>query len=328
MLLLLALFMIIQDLNMIRLAMGLKITSAVRAYHAHPIVARLTILVLVGTIVSLLLPLGIVSVWAANLIGTPGSDTIVGSNSDDNILGMEGNDKITDGYGSDNVLAGSGDDKIKVVGTRDPRDSTDERGGQDGVYGDKGRDTIDNSGEYGFRLIYGGDDDDTITAGSGNYEGKIFGGSGNDQISAGGDVDFDVWGGSGNDEIDGASECAINRAFGESGNDRIISPTGFASGGAGNDFIQFLDCGGVAYGDNGDDGVFGGEWGIEAHGGTGDDELEGGEGENELFGDSGDDTLTGSSYYADFFSCGAGTDTITDFDAAEGDTKTTDCERF
>lgn len=46
-----------------------------------------------------------------------------------------------------------------------------------------------------------------------------------------------------------------------------------------------------------------------------------------LFGDGDNDTLTGRGG-ADSFSCGPGTDTITDFNAAEGDTKTADCENF
>ena len=46
-----------------------------------------------------------------------------------------------------------------------------------------------------------------------------------------------------------------------------------------------------------------------------------------LFGESGDDTLTGDGG-SDAFSCGSGIDTITDFNADEGDTKTADCENF
>jgi Ca2+-binding RTX toxin-like protein len=292
-------------------------------------VALLIVIVLAGTATAV--P---VSVWAANLIGTPGPDTLAGTNNDDNIIALGGNDKITDGFGSDKILAGSGDDTIKLVGTQDPRDSTDDPGGQDVVYGEKGRDNIDSNGEIGFRLIFGGDDDDTIHACCANYDGRIFGGSGNDQISAAGDVDFDVWGGSGNDRIDGSSECALDRIFGESGNDNIQFAATFTTGGPGNDIIHFNDCGSnepglpVAYGDSGDDEIVGGEFAIEAHGGSGDDTIKGADGEDdELFGDGGDDMLTGDGG-ADSFSCGAGIDTITDFNAAEGDTKTTDCENF
>jgi hypothetical protein len=60
--------------------------------------------------------------------------------------------------------------------------------------------------------------------------------------------------------------------------------------------------------------------------------LQGSDDGDKLFGDDDDDTLTGDDSFfgegADFFSCGAGTDTITDFNAAEGDTKTADCENF
>jgi Ca2+-binding RTX toxin-like protein len=222
-------------------------------------------------------------------------------------------------------LAGSGDDTIRLEGTEEGQ----EEEGQDVVYGESGRDNIDSRGESGFRLIFGGADDDIITAGGGFYEGRIYGETGNDEIRAGGDVQFDVWGGPGDDEIDGASECAIHSAFGESGNDRIISPSVLTRGGSGNDFIQFADCGGVAYGDAGNDELRGGEQRVELHGGSGDDELVGGfdDSNDKLFGDAGDDTLTGRDG-ADSFDCGPGIDTITDFDAAEGDTKTADCENF
>lgn len=56
--------------------------------------------------------------------------------------------------------------------------------------------------------------------------------------------------------------------------------------------------------------------------------MRGGDGENELFGDRGNDRLTGTDGEADSFDCGPGRDTITNFDAGEGDTKTGDCENF
>ena len=65
-------------------------------------------------------------------------------------------------------------------------------------------------------MIYG-DDDDTVDGGSQGASGRIYGGSGNDQIQTG-DADFDVWGGPGDDDMNGASECGMRHAFGESGN--------------------------------------------------------------------------------------------------------------
>lgn len=48
---------------------------------------------------------------------------------------------------------------------------------------------------------------------------------------------------------------------------------------------------------------------------------------DELIGEGNNDVLSGNEG-ADSFSCGSGRDTITDFNAAEGDTKTADCENF
>ena len=46
-----------------------------------------------------------------------------------------------------------------------------------------------------------------------------------------------------------------------------------------------------------------------------------------IIGGDGDDLLTGGEG-ANRFICGGGEDTITDFNEAEGDTKTADCENF
>ena len=99
----------------------------------------------------------------------------------------------------------------------------------------------------------------------------------------------------------------------------------FASGGSGNDFITFTDCSGVAYGDSGNDELRGqADASVEVHGGTGDDILFAGD---RAFGEGDNDTFTGDSV-ANFFSCGPGIDIITNFNPAEGDTKTADCENF
>ena len=141
---------------------------------------------------------------------------------------------------------------------------------------------------------------------------KIRGGSGDDRIGLcgvdeecvfGGDI---AWGGSGDDKIGQSSECPGNHAFGGPGNDRITTVP-FVKGGSGNDFISFNDCGGVAFGGSGDDEIIGGDNFAELHGGKGNDILRGGD------------------FGKNFFDCGPGTDTITNFNAAE-DTKTSDCE--
>ena len=142
---------------------------------------------------------------------------------------------------------------------------------------------------------------------------------------ASGDSIYSAWGGPGDDVFDGASECLLRQTYGESGNDRIIGAARFASGGSGNDFITFTDCSGVAYGDSGNDELRGqADASVEVHGGTGDDILFAGD---RAFGEGDNDTFTGDSA-ANFFSCGPGIDIITNFNPAEGDTKTADCENF
>jgi Ca2+-binding RTX toxin-like protein len=308
------------------------------------------LIIIVATVLLLSSPVvGVVSVWADNFFGTSGPDTLIGTENDDKIFGRAGsdnlrgeggddyvtgnagNDEIHDGFGRDKLRGGAGDDRIELVGI-----VSDEEGaeGVDKAYGGKGKDNIRADGEEGFFLLYGGPHDDTIVGGDGG--GKIYGGSGNDQINANCCGVFDVWGGSGDDEIRGTSECGLSlgRVFGGAGNDRIISPDDFTRSGPGNDVIEFWDCSGVAYGDSGNDEMRGGDTPVELHGGDGDDRLQSLEG-GKLFGDDGDDTLRGGEVDttltggkgADRFICGGGSDAIiTDFNAAEGDTKTEGCE--
>jgi Ca2+-binding RTX toxin-like protein len=243
----------------------------------NPIPSIVLVITLTTIVILLTSPLIIMSasVWAEDFLGTSRADTVVGTENDEIIIGREGddnlsgedgddyiagdagNDEINDGFGSNKIRAGSGDDIIQLEGTGE---HNDEPGGVDEAHGDAGKDNIRSFGDgrSGFRVIFGGDDDDTITARGGD-EGKIYGGSGDDQIDTCCDSQFDVWGGSGNDDIGGSSECALVHAFGGSGNDRISSPDEFSSGGSGNDIITFADCGGVAYGDSGDYVIRGGE---------------------------------------------------------------------
>jgi Ca2+-binding RTX toxin-like protein len=71
--------------------------------------------------------------------------------------------------------------------------------------------------------------------------------------------------------------------------------------------------------------ALGGNDAVDARGSN--DIVTGGSGNDLLSGGSGDDTFT-SGQGAEVFSCGDGVDTIPDFNAAQGDAKTTDCENF
>jgi Ca2+-binding RTX toxin-like protein len=332
--------------------MGLKTRATTKSAprvcsnNHHPsfslLVTKTAVIIGTAAITLLLLPLGIANVWAANYFGTPGADTIVGTPGDDNIFGQEGNDNlsgqegddyieghlgndvINDGLGNDNIWAGNGDDRINLEGN-----GGNATFGFDEVHGERGRDIIDGFGSgLGFLSIYGGPSNDNITTGGDDNRGRMQGGTGDDYISTCCDANYDAWGGPGNDLISGSSECSLNVAIGGGGNDRIEFAGSLTRGGSGNDVIEFYDCGGIAYGDRGNDEMRAGDYGTELHGGSEDDILVGNDGEDDqLFGDEGNDTLTGGGG-ADSFSCGLGTDTITDFNAAEGDSKTPDCERF
>jgi hypothetical protein len=90
------------------------------------------------------------------------------------------------------------------------------------------------------------------------------------------------------------------------------------TGGKASDFL----CGG-----GGDDTIIGNEGNDKILGYSGNDEIRGGAGNDSLNGGAGNDTLFGDAG-KDRFICGPGTDTINDFNASQGDTKTSDCENF
>jgi Ca2+-binding RTX toxin-like protein len=159
---------------------------------------------------------GTVNVWADNFFGTSGPDTITGTNNDDNIFGRggndnllgrggddyiegnDGNDRIRDGLGSDNIWAGNGDDTITLDGVGEEENNNNDRPGFDEVHGQAGKDivSVDDDDSAGYFLIYGGDQDDNITATATFSHGRIYGDAGNDHISSCCDADYDVWGGS------------------------------------------------------------------------------------------------------------------------------------
>ena len=107
----------------------------------------------------------------------------------------------------------------------------------------------------------------------------------------------------------------------------------------GNDVINGLQGDDNLFGCGGDDTMDGGEGTDHLDGGPGNDHLQGGsngndvliggDGDDVLDGGNGDDTLTGGPG-ADHFICGSGVDTVTDFNAGEGDTfvnlNGSDCE--
>ncbi|MBC8076335.1 MAG: tandem-95 repeat protein, partial [Chloroflexales bacterium] len=138
------------------------------------------------------------------------------------------------------------------------------------------------TGTSGADILFSGYLQDTLT------------GTGGNDLLCGGQGDDTLDGGDGDDTLDGGQ-----------GQDRL-------DGGDGDDTIA---------GGQGDDTLTGNTGADNLRGGDGNDRLDGGADNDQLFGEQGDDRLTGGSD-ADRFDGGANNDTATDFNSAEGDTRT------
>lgn len=240
------------------------------------------------------------------LEGGDGRDRLWGGDDDDRLRGRAGNDRLDGGTGNDLLSGGDGDDTlVATVG----HDSLVGEAGNDlflfqGSYGDEVNviarggigddvmrigDSWGNDARYVHGSLLGDAGDDTITVGLYVENVRLFGGSGNDVISApGGQYGAaDVFGGDGDDTLSGA----------------------FVRGGNGDDAIRATD-GGYAYGEAGDDVIYGGEEvyrtysGAVIYGGAGDDLVLGG-GPDSVHGGLGNDAIRGGDVWGD-----AGNDTF------------------
>jgi Ca2+-binding RTX toxin-like protein len=112
----------------------------------------------------------------------------------------------------------------------------------------------------------------------------------------------------------GTTTAGPDMIFGGNGDDTI-------NAGGGNDLVCGGNGGDTIRGGDGNDLILGGGGNDTLEGGNDNDIIDGGTGNDILRGDAGDDTLTGGSG-ADSFDGGPGNDTVTDFNPAQGDTKT------
>jgi cysteine-rich repeat protein len=96
----------------------------------------------------------------ANLVGTPGDDTIVGTNGGDVIHGLEGNDTLLGGGGRDIICGGPGDDTIRGGSSNDVMLGGS---GDDVLIGGNGKDKI--MGDAGDDFMRGGEKSDTCDGG-------------------------------------------------------------------------------------------------------------------------------------------------------------------
>ncbi len=121
-----------------------------------------TAISLFGVILSL--PSPVANVWALNVTGTEGPDTLTGTADKDYIYGYGGDDMISGLDAGDQIRGGNGDDTI---------------------HGDKGNDRI--RGGSGNDMIFGDDGNDVLIAGRGDD--TLTGGPGKDTFNCGEGID-------------------------------------------------------------------------------------------------------------------------------------------
>ena len=125
------------------------------------------------------------------ILGTPGNDTLKGTNQRDIIIGYGGDDVIEGGAADDCVSGNAGNDRIEMGAGNDVGDAgtgNDQIGagaGNDIVYGGAGNDRL--QAGAGNDSVDAGDGDDVVDGGDGVD--NIFGGAGNDTLTGGSDSD-------------------------------------------------------------------------------------------------------------------------------------------
>ncbi|MCU0546964.1 MAG: DUF4347 domain-containing protein [Oscillatoriaceae cyanobacterium Prado104] len=231
-----------------------------------------------------------------SILGTPGNDSLTGSDLNELFVAFFGDDTAIGGSGSDIVF---GDQDRDFISAEKGNDIVYTGKGTDAAFGGKGRDRM--FGDRNSDTLYGDLDADTIVGDNGNDidltgddSDIIFGGGSGDAIAGtqGGDtvyagkgpdigyggIDNDLmWGDLGPDTLSG--DLGDDALFGSVINSLVTDPEGqdLLFGGPGNDF---------ANGQDGDDSVVGGE---------GRDLMFGGKGRDRVYGESASDTLYGGN---------------------------------
>jgi Ca2+-binding RTX toxin-like protein len=229
-------------------------------------------------------------VTGVDLLGPYGRIVITGAHADGAVLGLA---YLTGEPTLSASTLGAGDDLIEVIGTTAPATDTDFL-----AMGWGGNDTMLGGGSRSS--LFGGDGNDTVSArvGDGNY---LRGDAGNDSVLGAAGFD-DINGNQGNDTLRGGA-----------GGDWVV--------GGRDDDQQFGDAGSdIVWGNLGNDTLDGGDGNDQVRGGQGDDVVGGGAGDDFVSGDRGNDTVIGGTG-ADLFhgSQDAGIDRVLDFRISEGD---------
>jgi Ca2+-binding RTX toxin-like protein len=149
------------------------------------------------------------------IVGTPGRDTLRGTNRRDMIIGYGGDDVIESGSGNDCVSGNAGNDRVEL-GAGD--DVGDAGAGHDRLGAGAGND-----------VVHGGDGNDLLEAGAGND--RVLADAGDDVVTGGDGVD-DLAGAGGNDTLTGGNEddrldggLGTDAAHGSNGLDVCLAET-------------------------------------------------------------------------------------------------------
>ncbi|WP_431859118.1 calcium-binding protein, partial [Azospirillum sp.] len=287
------------------------------------------------------------------LIGGAGADTMYGGTGNDLIDGSaDGADTWADrGYGeagNDTLIGGAGAD---LFDGGDDHDSLTGGGGNDTLTGGIGNDTL--SGGIGNDSLTGGAGRDVYVFNPGDGVDTVVGDGEDTVLLAGGFTQGDLYFARFGANLhlrfrDRTDELILLGRFAPSGTgdgtnyvptvtftdgttinltrqDLALTTvgTGALYGYNADDLLQAGNSATSLYGYGGNDGLLGGNGNDYLYGGTGHDWMEGGAGGDVLDGGAGEDTLAGGTG-ADLFKCwltvdSGDWDTITDFNAAQGD---------
>ena len=273
------------------------------------------------------------------LYGSAGNDTIIGGAGVDHLYGQAGDDTLIAGTGTSYLDGGAGADALiglpgdasfasyldatagVTVNLLTPSANTGDAAGDTytnihDVYGSNAADkiTADNAGD----VIYAGTGNDTITGGTGVDH--LYGQAGDDTLIAGTGTSY-LDGGAGADTLIGSAGHAsfatyVDAVAGLTIN--LLNPSLSTGDAAGDTYVNIYDV----YGSNFADTIIGDNAGDLLNGAGGADTIVGGSGADVLIGGAGADILTGGGGADQFryLAASEGGDTITDFNAAQGDT--------
>ena len=199
---------------------------------------------------------------------------------------------VTEGYPGFYEIAGTEDDDVIEIAVSQ----------NDGTF------TVDGQTYADATIIhvygYGGDDQIRVISpdGPGGIMANVDGGDGDDSVEL--NFDGSIWGGTGNDQLR-LSDSYSGEIYGGDGDDLLYiggaSVNGFVSGGNGADIIDATEnlCGVTLDGGNGSD---------EIRGSAYDDDITGGSGTDTLMGNDGNDVFHVRDNEHDDINGGAGTD--------------------